>query len=76
LDEAKFLLEESLAIHKKLFVGGHPDVASSLNNLANMYLDQGKLDEAKLLYEESLKLFDDIADSYNLASVYLDQKVG
>lgn len=32
----------------------HPYVAGTLNNLANLYLDQGKYDEAETLYQQAL----------------------
>ena len=40
LDEAKPLYKESLAIRKKVLGEEHPDVAQSLNNLAQLLQDQ------------------------------------
>ena len=40
LDEAKPYYEQSLAIRKKVFGDEHPDVASGLNNLAQLLSDQ------------------------------------
>jgi tetratricopeptide (TPR) repeat protein len=37
-----------------LFTGDHPDVATSLNNLALLYHNQGKYSEAEPLYLEAL----------------------
>ncbi len=34
----------------------HPDVARSLNNLAMVYTDQGKYEEAEPLYQRSLAI--------------------
>ena len=34
----------------------HPDVATSLNNLANLYSSQGRYAEAEPLYQEALKI--------------------
>jgi hypothetical protein len=41
---------------KRLFTGDHPDVASSLNNLAGLYDSQGKYSEAEPLYFEALAM--------------------
>ena len=40
LDEAEPLMMESLAIRKKAFGSGHPQVAVGLNNLAELYKAQ------------------------------------
>jgi CHAT domain-containing protein len=45
-----------LAISEKALGPEHPDVASSLNNLANLYRVQGKYGEAEPLYERSLAI--------------------
>ena len=37
LDEAEPLMKESLAIKKKAFGDEHPNVATGLNNLAQLY---------------------------------------
>ena len=34
----------------------HPDVAKSLNNLANLYSDQGRYEQAKPLYQQALQI--------------------
>ncbi len=49
--EAEPLVQRALAIHEQALGLEHPDTASSLNNLANLYHAQGKYDEAKPLYE-------------------------
>jgi len=60
----------------------HPDVASSLNNLASLYQDQGRYAEAEPLYQRSLQISEiqlgkdhpDVATSLNnLAGLYQDQ---
>ena len=43
----------SLAIRKKVLGPGHLDVASSLNNLAVLYKDQGRYAEAEKLFQRS-----------------------
>jgi tetratricopeptide (TPR) repeat protein len=35
----------------------HPDVATSLNNLANLYYSQGKYEEAEPLYQQALEMY-------------------
>ena len=69
-------------MRKELFEGDHADIADSLNNLAALYEMQGKMDEAKLYYEQALamrrRLFlddhPDIAQSLNnLAFFYYTQ---
>ncbi len=61
----------------------HPDVAASLNNLAGLYQDQGRYNEAEPLYQQSLairkqqlgKNHPSVAQSlYNLAFLYYFQE--
>ena len=40
--EAEELYKRELAIREKALGASHPDVGQSLNNLANVYRDQGK----------------------------------
>ena len=60
----------------------HPDVATSLNNLARLYYSQGKYNEAEPLYQQALALWQkllgddhpDVATSLNnLAALYRSQ---
>jgi len=44
-------------LNQRLFTGDHPNVALSLNNLANLYEFQGKLGEAESLYQQALAMF-------------------
>jgi tetratricopeptide (TPR) repeat protein len=39
--DAEPLYSDALAMRKRLFAGDHPDVATSLNNLALLYYSQG-----------------------------------
>jgi tetratricopeptide (TPR) repeat protein len=41
---------------KRLFTGDHPDVATSLNNLAFFYKSQGRYSEAEPLYLDALAM--------------------
>ncbi len=59
-DSTKLLLERSLAIREKVFGKEHPDVAESLNNLAELHRVQGNYDQAKPLYERALAIFEKV----------------
>ena len=43
-------------MRRQLFTGDHPDVASSLNNLAVLYDNQGKYNKAEPLYLDALAM--------------------
>jgi len=43
-------------MRKRLLGTEHPDVASSLNNLALLYDSQGRYAEAEPLFQEALKI--------------------
>ncbi|MEH2310839.1 MAG: tetratricopeptide repeat protein, partial [Nostoc sp.] len=47
---------EALAMRKRLLGDEHPDVASSLNNLAFLYDSQGRYSDAEPLYIEALEI--------------------
>src|SRR5258708_1285382 len=49
--EAEPLLQEALAIGEKQYGVNHPNTLYLLNNLANLYKDRGKDDEAEPLYQ-------------------------
>ena len=80
--EAVELAEEALALRRSLLGERHPDVATSLNNLALLYSAQGRYGEAEPLLEEALGLrrellgerHPDVATSLNnLALLYSAQ---
>ena len=48
--EAKPLYEEALSIRRRVLGVDHPDLADSLNNLANLYRAQGRYSKAEPLY--------------------------
>jgi len=70
---------EALAIRRRLFGNEHPDVATSLNNLANLDRHYGRLSEAEARAREALgirrRLFGDehweVADSLRNLSIIL-----
>ena len=70
ISEAKPLYEEALSIRRRVLGVDHPDLADSLNNLANWYHAQGKYDEAEPLYDEALSITRRVlgADHPNTAS--------
>jgi tetratricopeptide (TPR) repeat protein len=45
-----------LEIREKLLGKEHPDVATSLNNLASLYYSQGKYAEAEPLYQRAIAI--------------------
>ena len=76
--DALKLHEETLKFRKRILPPDHPDIATSMNNLAETYGALGRHKDALKLYEETLKIrkrllppdHPDIATSMNnLASV-------
>jgi tetratricopeptide (TPR) repeat protein len=56
-DEALKLLEETLALSRKVLGPEHPDTLITMNSLAQFYLAAGRRDEALKLLEEALALY-------------------
>ena len=54
--EAAKVAKEALKVAEKTYGSNHPNVATSLNNLAAFYEAQGKYEEAEPLYKRSLKI--------------------
>jgi CHAT domain-containing protein/tetratricopeptide (TPR) repeat protein len=82
-DQAEPLFQRVLAITEKSLGKDHLDVATSLNNLALFYKDQGKYDQAEPLYQRSLTIYEKslgkdhpnvAAVLSNLAELYLLQR--
>jgi tetratricopeptide (TPR) repeat protein len=74
--------QDCLAVTRDRLGEAHPDVATSLNNLAELYRSQGRYSEAEPLYQEALALrkqllgeaHPDVANSLNnLALLYKSQ---
>jgi CHAT domain-containing protein len=75
--------EQALELARSIYLGDHDNLATSINNLAELYKSQGKYSAAEPLYEEALaicrRLFADrdhnsLATSINnLASLYESQ---
>ena len=66
-DEAVPLLEKSLKIRQQVLGAEHPDVASSLNNLASLYDAQGRYTEAEPLYIQALDMKKKLLGSEHLS---------
>ena len=49
-------LQKAIQLRKKLLGGEYPDVATSIDNLAQLYYSQGRYEEAEPLYLQALKL--------------------
>jgi len=58
--DAEPLYVRSLAISEQQLGADHPDVATSLNNLASLYQSQGRYSEAEPLYERSLLILEKV----------------
>jgi len=80
--EASICFQKSLSIIERIHESEHPDIATSLNNLAVLYHEQGNYDKAESLFERALEIREnilgnrhsDFADSLdNLAVLYKDQ---
>ena len=54
--KAEPLYERSLRIFEKVLGEDHPNVASSLNNLAELYRTQGQYEQAEPIYQRSLAI--------------------
>jgi tetratricopeptide (TPR) repeat protein len=55
-EEARPLAERALEIREKALGPEHPDVARSLNNLANLYRDKGDYARAETIYQRALAI--------------------
>jgi tetratricopeptide (TPR) repeat protein len=56
--EAELLYQRALRIWEESLGPKHPEVAYPLNNLANLYYNQGKDAEAERLYERALRIWE------------------
>jgi tetratricopeptide (TPR) repeat protein len=83
LDEAEALFKKSIAILEKTVGPMHPDLAKSLNNLAELYRTQNRESEAEAVHQRILAIRErtlgpnhpDVAKSLNnLALIYHAQK--
>jgi tetratricopeptide (TPR) repeat protein len=62
--EAIPLAQRVVAIQQKTLGPEHPDVATSLNNLAVLYRVQGRYTEAEVLYKRSLEITEKVHASW------------
>jgi tetratricopeptide (TPR) repeat protein len=60
--EAESLYKRSLSIIEQQLGPEHPDVATSLNNLANLYYVQGRYSEAEPLYLAGLRILSQVSE--------------
>jgi len=56
--EAVNVAKEALKVAENTFGPDHPNVAASMNNLAELYRAQGKYAEAEPLYKRALKIWE------------------
>jgi tetratricopeptide (TPR) repeat protein len=66
--EAVPLAQRALAIREKALGPEHPDVATSLNNLAVLYQAQGRYADAELLCKRSLAILEKRSRSFATTS--------
>jgi tetratricopeptide (TPR) repeat protein len=52
------IAQQVLAIREKALRGDHPNVATSLNNLALLYANQGRYADAEPLYQRALAIWE------------------
>ncbi len=55
-NQAVILAKQALELAQSVYQGDHPNVATSLNNLAYLYQFQGKLSQAEPLYQQALAM--------------------
>ncbi len=81
-DKSHVYLNKALQIREKVLGAEHPDTATSLNNLATLYDEQGKYEQAEPLHLRALEIYEkilgaehpDTATSLNdLAGLYESQ---
>ncbi len=81
--ETEPMYRRALEMSEKLLGKNHNDVATSLNNLAGLYMTKGKYNQAKPMYKRALKIREkslgkdhiDVAHSINnLAELYRTQE--
>jgi len=82
-DQAEVLFEKSLAIYQRVLPAGHPDIATSINNLGFSYQNSDRLIEAEQMYKRALDMRENavpfselaVAESLNnLAQCYKRQE--
>ncbi len=54
------MYQQALELWKRLLGDEHPDVATSLNNLAELYRSRGRYAEAEPLYKKALKMLEQL----------------
>ena len=58
--EAEDLYKRTLAAYEKQFGSNHPTTAIGLNNLANVYVDQGRTEEAAAVQQRVLAIHEKV----------------
>jgi len=54
------IAERVLAIREKVLGNEHLDIATSLNNLAELYRNMGSYDKAEPLYQQALAIYENV----------------
>ncbi|MHC5721313.1 MAG: tetratricopeptide repeat protein, partial [Nostoc sp.] len=66
------LLNDALAMTKLLFAGDHPNVATSLNNLAVLYQSLGRYSDAEPLLNDALAMFQRVFAGVSVSTITLN----
>jgi len=67
-EQVEHLYKHALAIYEQELGPDHPYVVTSIENLANLYRNQGKYDQAELLYHRALTLAEKVNDDFSVAT--------
>ncbi len=72
-NQAGPLFEHALHIREETLDAEHPDVATSLNNLASLYQDQGRYEEAEPLFVRALAIGEKVFGGEHPDKVYSER---
>jgi tetratricopeptide (TPR) repeat protein len=67
-EQAEPLFQHALAIYEQKLEPNHPYVVTSIANLASLYRNQGKYEQAEQLYRRSLARAEKAADHFSIAT--------
>jgi tetratricopeptide (TPR) repeat protein len=71
-ESAANICEQSLRISEEQLGKNHPDTATSLNNLAILYQDTGRYQEAEPLFLQALKIEEQLRENHPNTANYLN----
>jgi len=72
-EEAEPLYQRAIAIGEKTLGPEHPDLATGLNNLAELYRNQGKYEEAEPMYKRAIAIGEKtLGPEHPLLAIYIN----